>query len=74
MAKKKAAPTPDHPELEVSKPLVPDESWTFRHNDEPVTFEQVKILQAEHKKWVEEWERQEELKEETAPKKKKAKK
>lgn len=50
MATKKKTPPAD--EVEVSVPLVPDKTWSFRHNDERVTFEQWKQINEDHKKWT----------------------
>lgn len=50
MATKKKTPPAD--EVEVSVPLVPDKTWSFRHNDERVTFEQWKQINEEHKRWT----------------------
>lgn len=54
MATKKKTPPID--EVEVSVPLVPDKTWSFRHNDERVTFEQWKQINEDHKRWTKEQE------------------
>lgn len=53
MATKKKPPSD---EVEVSVPLIPDKTWSFRYNDERVTFEQWKQLNEDHKRWVKEQE------------------
>lgn len=57
-----------------SEPLVPDESWTFRHNDNPVTFAELKKIEEDHIKWADEQERLAELTADPEPKKKTRKK
>ena len=40
-------------DFEVSVPMTVDGTWSFRHNDERITYEQYLAIAEEHKKWVE---------------------
>jgi hypothetical protein len=50
MAKKPAIQPTE--QFEISVPLVPNEKWSYRWNDQPVTFEQYKTLSQQHREWV----------------------
>jgi hypothetical protein len=53
----KSKPKPVLPDVEISTPLVPDNKWTFKFNDEPVTFEQHKQIMKDHEQWTKEQEK-----------------
>lgn len=53
----KSKSKPVQPDVEISPPFVPDVKWTFRYNDEPVTFDQYKQIQKDHDQWTKEQEK-----------------
>lgn len=53
----KSKPKIQTPDFEISTPLVPDGKWTFKFNDEPVTFEQHKQIMKDHEMWTKEQEK-----------------
>lgn len=54
--KKPALKKPVEVDFEISKPLVPDEKWTFRWNGELITWSEYNKLVKEHEQWVKEQE------------------
>jgi hypothetical protein len=40
------------PDVEISAPLKLDKSWSFRWNDEKISFDQYKQLVEDHAQWV----------------------
>lgn len=57
--------------MQVSDPLIVDKTWSFRHNDERVTYEQYVKIVEDHKKWALEQESRHEVEEEPVKRKKK---
>lgn len=47
-----ASSAPKLIDFEVSAPLIVDKSWSFRHNDERITYEQYLANVEEHKRWI----------------------
>jgi hypothetical protein len=43
---------PVNDEFIISTPLVPDKTWSYKWNDERVTYEQYKQKEEEHREWV----------------------
>ena len=50
MATKKIA----HPDVEISPPFKVDKTWSFKCNDERVTYDQYLQIMEDHKAWIKE--------------------
>lgn len=65
---------PPPPSVEISPVAVPDKSWSFRYNDERVTYEQYMQIQQDHSQWVKDSSSKKAKEEEVIPPKKTRKK
>jgi len=57
MATKKKPALPPPPNVEISPPVVMDDTWSFHVNGERVTMQQWRQTNADHAAWVAEQER-----------------
>lgn len=57
----------------MSTPLVVDKTWSFRHNDERITYDQYLTIMKDHAQWTAEQERLADVEEELPAKRKKKK-
>ena len=51
--------------------MIVDDTWSFKHNDERITYQQYVKITEDHKKWVLEQEALQDLEEEPVKRKKK---
>ena len=56
---------------DISAPVIVDDTWSFKHNDERITYQQYVKITEDHKKWVLEQEALQDLEEEPVKRKKK---